>query len=936
MLEKVGIRGRMILLTIVPTLTVSLLLGFYFISMRFSDLERNLYIRGESIATELVAASEYGLYLNNKLILQNITDSILSYQDVSMAAVYNADGKLLTFSGRIPQITDNFFIQQQNLITKKILVFKNKDSIQFIAPVIARSLDMITGKLKQVYEDNDQRIGWIAVTLSQKRTIVNQYQAIIATLLIALIGLTISILFGLRLGGDLINPLFVIINAVKRIRDGFLDTQVHTNPPGEMKVLEEGINNMAFSLRNSHQEMQRNVEQATANLRKTLKMIETQNVQLDQARKEAIEASQIKSKFLANMSHEIRTPMNGILGFLELLNNSKLTSTQKEYVYTISQSSKHLLRIINDILDFSKIESGSLVLEQHTFDILKNIEDSIMLFKPQVIAKQLEFALFVDPQLPLMVIGDPLRFAQILTNLTGNALKFTQKGGITIDIHVRSETKNKLTLAVAIRDTGIGLSKEQKVKLFNAFTQADLSTSRKYGGTGLGLTISKNLIEQMGGEIDVDSQLGEGACFSFYVNLGCVDKKEAAILPDLHQKQVVVFDQTRFAGRALVKSLAHFNIAAKHFQNDPALIDYLAEKHHIDFIFLCYNTLPEAKKLYQSLVMDIQSFSHAKIILYANAAESSLADLIQAAKIDTYLSYPFRQSQLEDILLLRQQRLIEHKAGLSSVPKAKITKEKVQQYKVLAVDDNQVNLKLLKVFLENQELNVYTATSGAEALDLVKSHTFDMIMTDVQMPEMDGIELCQKIHDLPSYQEVPIVAITADVLEGQDKQLLESGFDAVQIKPVDGESINTLIKRFLHVDGDQGKSNQQQSQMHDVNKNKSTDGSSDQMLIDMELGAQLAGGDGEFAQEMLQALMKTLPKDIRQIKQAYQEKNAERLKALVHKLHGGCSYCGVPMLKKAASDLEKQLKQDNKCTEKVGLYYQRFIDIAEKTLQAAI
>ena len=924
MLKKVGIRGRMILLTIVPTMTVSILLGFYFISMRFSDLNRNLYIRGEAIATELVAASEYGLYLDNKVILQNVTDSILSYPDIIMAAVYDVNGQLLTFTGRIPQLTQSFFKQNKNLESKNILHLEGKNSVQFVAPVITRSLNLEDAVQDNAYMDINQRIGWVGVTLSRQRTALNQYQAIIATLLIVLIGLTVSILFGLRLGGDLINPLFYMINAVKRIRDGNLNVAININSPGEMQVLEEGINSMAFSLKNSHQEMQKNIEKATENLRKTLQTIEIQNKELNVARKEAIEASQIKSKFLANMSHEIRTPMNGILGFLDLLDKSELNVDQQEYVGTIYESSKHLLGVINDILDFSKIESGSLVLEQQPFNIVQKIENSIMLFKPEILNKNLDFALCIDRNLPKKVIGDSLRFSQIITNLTSNALKFTETGGVKVDVNMHACTDHTITLSVVIVDTGVGLSDDQKTKLFHAFTQADLSTSRKYGGTGLGLTITKSLIEKMGGHINVESAPNKGASFSFTAKFGRCQASENIDSIKFTTQNVVVYDQTIFAAQAIIKSLNDYSIPHMRFNNEAKLIDYIVAHQAVTVLFLAYSDLPGLDKLYQSLVMDLKAFTKAHIILFANASEVVLKKYAQHWQIADYLNFPYKESKLINILQTKEAS-VEISPKLQIMPNNK--KLSYQFYQVLVIDDNPINLKLLKIFLENLGLNVTISASGFEALQLAKKQNFDLILTDIQMPEMDGVVVCQKLRELAKYKSTPIVAVTADIVDGRDADLLAKGFDAIQIKPISEEKIAQLVLQFIE---------KKPLPIGAVKKVSKIDPSK-KPLVDLDLGAELAGGNEAFAKEMLQALLASLPKEQQQIEQAYQANDPKQLKAYVHKLHGGCSYCGVPLLKSAAAKLEALLNNaETLISDEIKASYCALINSIEKTAEAIL
>ncbi|WP_018299048.1 histidine kinase dimerization/phospho-acceptor domain-containing protein [Fangia hongkongensis] len=928
MISKVGIRGRMILLTIVPTLTVSLLLSFYFLSMRFADLERNLSIRGEAILSELVASSEYALSQNDQAVLQNITDNIMGYPTVKMAAIYGVDGKLLSFSGQVPQLENKFFTERKSIASPKVIRLESDQSIQLISPVFASSINlrnMPDGS--KAYYGYAHKVGWAVVTLSREDTVFSQYQAIIAALLIVLIGLTISILFGLRLAGELINPLFAIINAVKRIRDGKLDTHVSTDPPGEMKVLEEGINNMTHSIRHSHEEMEQNIKKATSDLRETLKTIEKQNLQLDAARNEAIEASQVKSKFLANMSHEIRTPMNAIMGFLELLGNSPLNETQAEYVRTTLQSSKHLLEIINDILDFSKIESGGLILEAHPFNIINTIENVAVLFRPAIINRKLEFALMIDNKVPEVVIGDELRFSQIITNLLSNALKFTPKGGVKLVVKRESYSKDEVGINVQVVDTGIGLTQKQMVNLFNAFTQADASTSRKYGGTGLGLTITQSLVEKMGGVIRINSELNEGSTFQFTLEFKKSDKHDIKEIghkssnTELKNKRIVVFDQTEFSARALIKSLESLCAEVIAVNTEENLIDYIAENSVIDCVIIAYTqeNLPDAKKLYRSLIMDIQAFSQAKSLLFSNLNDNDLAEYVLNAKIDGFLGFPFRQERLVKALLFEEE--VKASSLKAKEPKKQpIVLDKV--YTVLAVDDNEINLRLLKLLLDKQKLIVYSALSAKEALDLISRYNFDLILTDLQMPEMDGVELCQALRNIERYKTIPIIAVTADVLDSNDERLVKAGFDEVAIKPINEAKISEMIAKFLQKTTYKTKENDM------LHHSEQTDS-----YIDIEFGKSLAGGDEAFAREMIKAFMDALEQAWLEIKTSYDNKDKVVLKAAVHKLHGASSYCGLPKMKEALLTLEKALSNSDQVFSETAIQaYDVLNEIREKTI----
>ncbi len=840
-----------------------------------------------------------------------------------MAAIYDKNGSLLTFTGQIPQVSPSFFEENAGLSNKKIFMQEARNNLQFLAPVISRTVNPKEANLDKLYSEKDQKIGWVVITLSRENTKVTQYQAIIATLLIVLIGLTVSILFGLRLSGDLINPLFDIINAVKRIKEGTLDTKLDGKSPGELKNLEDGINSMALSLANSHEEMQRNIKRATRELRHTLQTVERQNVQLDVARKEAVEASEIKSKFLANMSHEIRTPMNGILGFLDLLAKSELNSLQKEYLETIALSSKNLLSIINDILDFSKIESGSLLLENNVFNLHEEIYNCIMLFKPKIIEQQIDFGLKLDPDLPQMVVGDALRFCQILTNLVGNALKFTEKGGVKVEVSLKEITVEKVELIVLVTDTGIGLSKTQIEKLFNAFTQADLSTSRKYGGTGLGLTISKTLIEKMGGQISVVSEPNQGARFSFSVIFNKEPDTQTLAYPRISAPQLIIYDKTHYAGEMLISDLKTCGVRCLICVTETSLIDMVVENPDIDIVMV-FNELPDKQKLKQSLIMDLNSFSNANLFLVANSSWNELVEYCQQLGIKNGLNYPYKLHKLTSFLSSSFENISLVEASMTSSSESIANPQAI-----LIVDDNPINLKLLHILLEQKGHKPVDAFSAKEALLLAHEHNFTMILTDVHMPEMDGIELCHELRKNPKYQHIPIIAVTADVVEGQSNALLQEGFDAIQIKPISDMELSELLAHYLNSMSDQRPiSNMEASYQKPENTEMLK-------LIDLEFGASLAGGNMKFAKEMLSAFMDTLTQAIKDIMKAYERNEGKALCERVHKLHGGASYCGVPLLKDTLCLLEKALHHSDFVINVVVLEkYKQFLEVCDKTMQA--
>lgn len=513
-MTKYSLRARMMILTLAPTLLIGLLLSTFFVVHRYNELQDQLVDAGASIIEPLAVASEYGMTFRSREAVRQLIGLLhRRHSDIVRAiAVFDSQNNLF--------VTSNYHHNYAMLQLPDgsppptdLMLSKRGDALILRTPIIAEN------RLAEDKSAVSAPLGYIAIELDLRSVRLQQYKEVFVATLLLLISMCIALLFSYRLMRDVTGPIRNMVNTVDRIRRGQLDSRVEGHMLGELDMLKNGINSMAMSLTAYHEEMQQNIDQATSDLRETLEQMEIQNVELDLAKKRAQEAARIKSEFLANMSHELRTPLNGVIGFTRQVMKTPLSATQIDYLHTIERSANNLLTIINDVLDFSKLEAGKLVLEHIPFMLRETIDEVATLLAPSAHDKGLELTLNVRNDVPEHVLGDPMRLQQVLTNLLGNAIKFTEKGNIDIRIELRSQTAQAVELEVQVHDTGIGISERQQSQLFQAFRQADASITRRHGGTGLGLVITQKLINEMGGDIAFHSQPHKGSTFWFHIRL---------------------------------------------------------------------------------------------------------------------------------------------------------------------------------------------------------------------------------------------------------------------------------------------------------------------------------------------------------------------------------------------------------------------------------
>ncbi|REE91316.1 signal transduction histidine kinase [Paenibacillus taihuensis] len=517
-----------------------------------------------------------------------------------------------------------------------------------------------------------------------------------------------------------------------------------------------------------------------------------------QKRKEADAASRAKSQFLAQMSHEIRTPINAIVGLNYILQQSRLDEQQRGYIDKIITAAKSLLTIVNDILDFSKIEAGKIVLEKVEFDlyeVLYNVS-SMMSFKAN--EKGLRFHFFVHPDVPQMLVGDPFRVLQIVLNLANNAIKFTSQGQITISVNRILQRDQTSVLSFNIRDTGIGMNEEQLGSLFKEFTQADMTTTRKFGGTGLGLIISKNLAELMGGKIDVESKVGSGSSFTFKAPFTVAAIPAVAaqeISPQLTFLRVLIICDDSQMQRVLCSQLEQFQFVVSTAQSAEDALQNISRGGIYDLILLDWrlsgtDVLRLADTIHAMFTSPSQS-----IILISAYHEAELQMASQSAAIAKTLLHPISQSQLyNEIITLFQP----HFASKRSTTDYSIQFASLQDAVVLLVEDNEINQLVARELLREVGIGVDVANNGEIAVQYAAERRYDAILMDLQMPVMDGYEATKAIRQsVAGRAEVPIIAMTADAMKGVENEVLSVGMNGYLTKPFDPIDLYSMLQRHM-------------------------------------------------------------------------------------------------------------------------------------------
>jgi two-component system sensor histidine kinase BarA len=903
-MHKISLKDWVILLTIVPTTLIAFSIASYFSYSRYDELNTFLTQRSQSIIEPLAIASSLGMLNKDRVQLRNLMNFTHRSQSsiIKSIAVFTKDNQVFVTSSYHGD-ANLLRLKAGQVIPNSTIFSKNGDDFIFHSPIINETL--INEATRSMSQDN---IGYIAMQIDSSNIRLKQQDQMLFSFLIVLLGSVFSAFFSYRLIKNFTRPIDAMVLAVDRIREGKLESRVTGQLIGELNFLKNGVNAMAQSLGDYQEEMQGSIDQATTDLRESLEQFEIQNVELDIAKRKAQEANKVKSEFLANMSHELRTPLNGVIGFTRQVLKTPLTITQRDYLQTIERSSANLLAIINDILDFSKLDAGKMVIENIPFSMRETVEETLTLLAPTSHKKNIELSLRVNPQLPDALIGDAMRIKQVLINLTSNAMKFTDKGSVDIDIDSERIENNIAILKVTIKDTGIGMSHEQQKTIFEAFGQADKSVTRLYGGTGLGLVISQRLVTEMNGNMGFSTEQGQGSTFwfTFRCEVNPISIDNIFDNHELAGKSVLYFEPHTHSRIATSEILTDWHLDVHPVQNLVHVNDLLNQKVHFDFALISHDITPTALVELKELIVTL-SKNVTQIHLAINSNSPNLQEALIACGAKSCLSKPITPERLNKVLLPRNH-LLDIVRSTSEDNKIPV--------KILAVDDNEANLKLINELLLEQVNEVTSVVNGQEAVDICKHEKFAMIFMDIQMPIMDGISALKSIKAITFNDNTPVIAVTAHALKEEKDKLLKLGFDSYMTKPIDEAMLRHCIYEYCDLTQPQDIKTMKNKNIDNTDLNQQVFDANNatimhrrnHQVIDWPLALKRAGNKEELAKEMFKGLVQSLPETKLNISEALTSQDVEQLKVLIHKLNGACCYSGVPSLGRVVHQIETELK----------------------------
>jgi two-component system sensor histidine kinase/response regulator len=896
--------------------------AFVLLSRERRQASRDLERRAAAKAQLIAANSEFTVYTGNTDALQPVIKRLDEMDDVAYLRVVRNPGEVV-LDRRLDQAFTHAALPEvasrpaDDTAFTRVVAFGTDQVLDIVVPVVGMENDVMgSDPLAAPSSQRRAPLGFVQIGVTSRPTQLRQAQALGQVALAALLLLALGVPLTHVLTRRVTAPMRALVRAAEAIGDGRLEPMEATNTNDEIGTLARAFRLMVEKLRASRDELE--------DYQRTLEAkVTSRTMALDAARTTAEahaalaeHASRAKSQFLANMSHEIRTPMNGVMGMLELLGGTELTSRQRRFADTALGSAGALLELINDVLDFSKIEAGRLELHSADFDLQQTVEDVCDMLAPNAHQKGVDLIVRIAPELHRSVRGDRMRFRQVLVNLVGNALKFTAVGQVQVRLSVDQQTEEGQVVRLVIQDSGIGVTRDVRHALFSPFVQADTTTTRKFAGTGLGLAIGKQLVELMGGEIGFESELGVGSTFWFTVPLELrpTDTREPLAAPMvLDGRRVLVIDDNAINREVLGEQLASWGASCDEADGGAAGLECLrtrhAPDHPYDAVILDFTMPGMDGGDVARAVRANPAWASLPILLLTSVGDGSDAREL-SAPVDAVLTKPARQRELIEQLASLIQRRANGPATATTLgghpargrDRQPIDAREFDGLRVLVAEDNPVNQLVAVGFLEDLGCVVVVVPDGAAAVREAATSVFDIVLMDCMMPEMDGYDATRAIRaaERGAGTHSTIVALTASALDGERDRCLAAGMDDYLTKPFRMTDVAGVLRRWTPSRTDIA------AEHHPSVQATAEPARAEGLDVSALESIRAISGGARVLAESIRVYRRNAPLQLRSLREAVTAGNRKDVHRLAHTLKSSSAMLGMTQLARLLRQIEQE------------------------------